>query len=99
MYQRIRRWSRPLVAVACGVFISSVLALSSAAPVLAKMFHGGAHGRVNTLVHSSQIVPLGAKDLIALGLAAAVACIAVAVERRLTARAAPSFRRMSRPSA
>jgi len=99
MCHRISKWSRRLLALACGVLASAVLALTSAAPVLAKTFHGGAHGRANTLVQSGHIVPLDAKDLIAFGVAAAVACIAVAVGRRLVARRVPPVRGMSRPSA
>jgi len=98
MYQRIRGLSRRLVVVACGVFMSSVLALSSAAPVLAKTFHGGAHGRMNTLVESGRIVPIATTDLIALGVAAAVVGIAVAVDRRLSARKATTVRLRSVPS-
>jgi len=94
----ISGWSRRLLAVVCGVFASAILALASAAPVLAKTFHGGAHGRANTLVQSGHIVPLDAKDFIVFGVAAAVACMAFAVERRLVARRAPA-RGMSRPSA
>ena len=99
MCQWISGWSRRLLAVVCGVFAFAVLALASAAPVLAKTFHGGAHGRANTLVQSGHIVPLDAKDLIAFGVAAAVACIAIAVGRRLVARRALPVRGMSRPSA
>ena len=95
----IREWSRRLTAVACGVLASAVLALVGAAPVLARTFHGGAHGRANMLVESGRIVPLDGTDLIALGVAAAVACIAVAVGHRLVTRGALSFGRMSRPSA
>ena len=91
--------SRRLLAVVCGVFAFAVLALASAAPVLAKTFHGGAHGRANTLVQSGHIAPLGTEDLIALGVAAAVACIAVAVGRRLVSRRTPPLGRMSRSSA
>ena len=99
MCHRISKWSRRLLALACGVLASAVLALTSAAPVLAKTFHGGAHGRANTLVQSGHIVPLDAKDLIAFGVAAAVACIAVAVGRRLVSRRTPPLGRMSRSSA
>ena len=95
----IRGWSRRLLAMVCGVFAFAVLALASAAPVLAKTFHGGAHGRANTLVQSGHIAPLGAADIIALGVAAAVACVAVAIGRRIVARRAPPVRGMSRPSA
>ena len=95
----IRGWSRRLTAVACGVLASAVLALVGAPPVLARTFHGGAHGRANMLVESGRIVPLDTHDLIALGVAAAVAGIAVAVERRLVGRGSHPLRRMSRPSA
>ena len=99
MCQWISGWSGRLLAVVGGVVASTMLALASAAPVLAKTFHGGAHGRVNTLVESGRIVPLDTHDLIALGVAAAVAGIAVAVERRLVGRGSHPLRRMSRPSA
>jgi len=94
MYQRIRGWNRWVVAVACGALVSAALVLASAAPVLAATFHGGAHGRTNVLLHSGPIVPLHGMDLIALGVAAAVACVAVAIDRRVTAREAPQVRRL-----
>ncbi len=88
MSQWIHEWSHKLIAVAGGIFVFAALALAGAAPVLAKALHGGAHGRASTLVQSGHIAPLATTDLIAVGVAAAVACIAVAVERRLTARKA-----------
>ena len=98
----ISGWSRRLLAVVCGVFASAILALASAAPVLAKTskpFHGGAHGRVNTLVQWGHVMPLHAHDLVAFGVAAAVVGIAVAVERRFVGRGGQSLRHMRRPSA
>ena len=99
MSQRIRAWSRRLVATACGVVVSATLVLGGAAPVFAATLHGGAHGRANLLVHSGPIVPLHGMDLIALGAAAAVACIAVVVDRRLAARKASPVARLDRRSA
>jgi len=99
MCQRIRGWKRWLVAAACGVFVSATLVLANAAPVFAATLHGGAHGRANVLVHSGPIVPLHGMDLIALGVAAAVACVAVAIDHRLTARQAPQVRHIGRPAA
>ena len=98
MYQRIRGWKRWLVAAACGAVVSATLVLANAAPVLAATFHGGAHGRANVLVHSGPIVPIHGMDLIALGVAAAVACIAVAIDRRHAARQAPPVRHIGRRS-
>ena len=90
MSQRIRGWGRRLVAVACGLLVGAALVLAGAAPVLAKSLHGGAHGRANVLVHSGPIVPLHGRDLIALAVAAAVACLAVVIDRRFVAhRASP----------
>ncbi|MCX6362846.1 MAG: hypothetical protein NTW58_01480 [Actinobacteria bacterium] len=95
MSQRIHGWSRRLIAVACGFLVTATLVLASAAPVLAKSFHGGAHGRANTLIHSGNLVPLEAKDLIAFAAAAAVACVAVVVGRSLSARKASRIRLQS----
>jgi len=88
MSQRIHGWSRRLSAVACGFLVTAALVLASAAPVLAKSFHGGARGRANTFIQSGNFTPLEAKDLVAFAVAAAVACAAVLVERRLSARKA-----------
>jgi hypothetical protein len=99
MSQLIRKWSGRLSAAVSGIFIVAILMLASAAPVLAKTFHGGAHGRANRLVESGYAVPLRTTDLIAFGVAAAVACAAVAVERRISARRAPSMGRARRRSA
>jgi hypothetical protein len=98
MCQWIRRWKRRLVAVACGVFVSATLVLGNAAPVFAATFHGGAHGRANLLVHTGPIVPLHGMELIALGAAAAVACVAVDIDRRHAARQAPPLRHIGRRS-
>ena len=95
MSQRIHGWSRRLIAVACGFLVTATLVLASAAPVLAKSFHGGAHGRANMLVQSGNLAPLEAKDLIAFAVAAAVACVAVAVGRRLSVRKASRIRLQS----
>jgi hypothetical protein len=99
MCQRIRGWRHWLVAAACGVFVSATLVLAHAAPVFAATLHGGAHGRTNVLVESGRIVPFGMADIIALVAAAAVACIAVAIDHRLTAREAPPVRHIGRPAA
>ena len=99
MYQRMRIWSCRLVAVACGIVVSAALALASAAPVLARTFHGGAHGRGNILVQAGHIAPLHATDLVALAVAGAVAGIAFAVGRRLSARKAPPAHRVGCGSA
>ena len=92
MCQRIRGWKRWLVAAACGVFVSATVVLAGAAPAFAATLHGGAHGRANVLVHSGPIVPLHGMDLIALGAAAAVACVAVAIDRRYASRQTPPVR-------
>ena len=90
MCQRIQGWGRRLIAVGCGLLVGAALVLASAAPVLAKSFHGGAHGRANTFLQSGRLGPLDATDLIALGAAAAVACVAVVIDRRFVAhRASP----------
>jgi hypothetical protein len=99
MYQRMRVWTCRLVAAACGIVVSAALVLASAAPVLAKSFHGGAHGRGNILVQAGHIAPLHAADLIALAVAGAVACVAVVVGRRLSARKAPQAGLAGRASA
>ena len=98
MYQRIRGWKRLVVAAACGAFVSATLVLASAAPVFAATPHGGAHGRANVLLHSGPIVPLHGMDLVALGVAAAVACVAIVIDRRVNAREAPEVRHLRRRS-
>jgi hypothetical protein len=99
MYQRMRVWSRRLVAVACGIVVSAGLVLASAVPVLAGPYHGGAHGRGNILMQAGHSAPLHAADLIALAVAGAVAGIVVVVARRLSARKAPQAGSVGRASA
>ena len=94
MSQRIQGWGRRLIAVACGLLVGAALVLASAAPVLAKSLHGGAHGRANTFLQSGRLAPLDATDLIAFGAAAAVACIAVVIDRRFVAHRASSVGRI-----
>ena len=98
MCQRIRGWKRLGVAAVCGVFVAATLVLANAAPVFAATLHGGAHGRANVLVHAGPIVPLHGMDLIALGVAAAVACVVAIIVRSVIAREAPQVRRIRRPS-
>ena len=98
MSQRIHGWSRRLSAVVCGLLVTAALVLAGAAPVLAKSLHGGAHGRANTFIQSGNLAPLEATDLIAFAVAAAVACVVVVVERRLSAHKASRIRLKSTPS-
>ena len=98
MSQRIQGWSRRLIAVAGGLLLGVALVLASAAPVLAAAFHGGAHGRANVLIHSGPIVPLHGMDLIALAAAAAVACLAVIIDRRHAAHQASAVGRVRQRS-
>jgi hypothetical protein len=98
MCQWIRGWKCLVVAAVCGVFVSATVVLASAAPAFAATLHGGAHGRANVLVHSGPIVPLHGMDLVALGVAAAVACVAVVIDRRYAARQAPPVRHFGRRS-
>ena len=98
MYQWVRGWKCLVVAAVCGVFVSATVVLAGAAPAFAATLHGGAHGRGNVLVHAGPIVPLHGMDLVALGVAAAVACVAIVIDRRVTAREAPHVRHLGRRS-